>query len=213
MRTEDLIDALATDAPAEPADFLSRRVALAVGAGALVAFAILMAWWGLRHDLAQAARSAFFWIKLGYGAAFAVAGAALVDRYGRPGGAAGSRWMLVAAPVVVLAAIALAVSVGVAPDQLRRDWLGHSWSVCALHILALAAPVFVAALWAFRRLAPTRLRLAGFAAGLMAGGAGAAVYGLACTENTALFVLSWYTLGIAACAAVGALLGPRLLRW
>ncbi|MFX4982815.1 NrsF family protein, partial [Acinetobacter baumannii] len=34
-----------------------------------------------------------------------------------------------------------------------------------------------------------------------------------CAEATALFVISWYTLGIAASAALGALAGPRLLRW
>jgi len=47
----------------------------------------------------------------------------------------------------------------------------------------------------------------------LAGGVGASVYGLHCPEMTAAFVVTWYSLGVAACAAVGALLGPRLLRW
>jgi hypothetical protein len=47
----------------------------------------------------------------------------------------------------------------------------------------------------------------------LAGGVGATVYGLYCQETAAAFVATWYTLGVAACAAVGALLGPRILRW
>lgn len=58
-----------------------------------------------------------------------------------------------------------------------------------------------------------RLVLAGFAAGLLAGGVGASVYALACDETGALFVVVWYSLGVLACGEVGALLGPPLLRW
>jgi len=64
-----------------------------------------------------------------------------------------------------------------------------------------------------RQLAPTRLAIAGAAAGLLAGGVGASVYGLYCGETAATFVVIWYTLGIAAGAALGAVIGSRLLRW
>jgi hypothetical protein len=213
MRTEDLIEALAIDTPPARPGFTAGRIGLAAGLGGTAAFGLLMAWRGLRPDLAQAAGEIFFWVKLGYAAAFAMAGAALAERFARPGVTAGSRWLLVAAPVAILAAIAVAVSLGKPPAQLRSDWLGESWRMCPFRILGLATPVFAAALWAFRRLAPTRLRLAGFAAGLMAGGVGASVYCLYCQESTALFVLTWYSLGMLACGAAGALLGPRLLRW
>ena len=43
-------------------------------------------------------------------------------------------------------------------------------------------PVFVATLWAMKGLAPTRLALAGAAAGLLAGAVGAVVYTLHCPE-------------------------------
>ena len=79
--------------------------------------------------------------------------------------------------------------------------------------MVLAAPVFLGVAWALRRLAPTRLAMAGAAAGLLAGAVGATVYGLYCEETAAAFVVTWYTLGIAVCATAGALLGPRLLRW
>ena len=69
------------------------------------------------------------------------------------------------------------------------------------------------ALRALRGLAPTQLRLAGLAAGLLAGGVGAIGYALSCTEVGLPFVATWYSLGIALTGALGALLGPRLLRW
>jgi hypothetical protein len=213
VRTEDLIDALAADTPAASANVAAHRLGLAALVGALAAFGLLLAWLGLRPDLASAAGQVFFWIKLGYALSFALAGAALAERFGRPGGRAGGRWLLLAAPIAALAVIALAISIGRSPEHLAHDWLGRSWSVCPFRILALAAPVFAAALWAFRRLAPTRLRLAGFAAGLLAGGVGASVYCLFCQESTALFVVTWYSLGMLACGAIGALLGPSLLRW
>jgi len=62
-------------------------------------------------------------------------------------------------------------------------------------------------------MAPTRPRLAGAAAGLMAGGIGATVYGLYCQETAAAFTAVWYTFGMLIWAAAGALIGGRLLRW
>ena len=62
-------------------------------------------------------------------------------------------------------------------------------------------------------LAPTRLALAGAAAGLLAGAGGALIYALHCPEMAAPFLAIWYLLGMLIPTAVGALLGPRLLRW
>jgi hypothetical protein len=62
-------------------------------------------------------------------------------------------------------------------------------------------------------LAPTRLALAGAAAGLLAGSAGALIYALHCPEMEAPFLAIWYLLGMLIPTAVGAAIGPRLLRW
>lgn len=91
-------------------------------------------------------------------------------------------------------------------------WMGRTALQCALAIPAPAGPVFVGLLWAFRRLAPTRLRLAGAAAGVLAGAAGASVYAFTCPEQSAAFMVTWYDAGIIAAGLIGAFLGPRLLR-
>ena len=118
-------------------------------------------------------------------------------------------------------ALALVVVWGVAagqwltappPERAELLW-GQTWRSCAFSITLIALPVLVAALGALREMAPTRLRLAGAAAGALAGGAGAAVYALHCPELGAPFVAVWYVLGMALPVALGAWLGPRVLRW
>jgi len=110
----------------------------------------------------------------------------------------------------VLAAIVLARA-----DPARRAvlFLGETAQSCPLLIALLAMPVFVAVVWAMKGLAPTRLRLAGAAAGLLSGAVGAVAYSVHCPEMQAPFIAFWYLLGMLIPTAAGAVLGPRLLRW
>ena len=77
----------------------------------------------------------------------------------------------------------------------------------------LSLPLLAAALHILRGRAPTRLRLAGAAAGFAAGGAAAVVYCLHCPEMSPAFVGFWYLLGVLIPTALGAALGPRALAW
>jgi hypothetical protein len=90
---------------------------------------------------------------------------------------------------------------------------GVSWTECSGNIALLSLPVFAAIVWLMKGLAPTRLRLSGAAAGLAAGGVGAVVYTLHCPELEAPFLALWYVLGMLIPALLGAISGPRLLRW
>ncbi len=76
--------------------------------------------------------------------------------------------------------------------------------------MILSAPIFFALFWALRSLAPTRLRLAGAVAGLLAGARETFIYAFHCNESAAPFVAIWYTMGI---VAVGTLFGRLALRW
>ena len=58
-----------------------------------------------------------------------------------------------------------------------------------------------------------QIRAATAIARLFAGALGAAGYALACTETSPGFVAAWYSLGIGLTAALGAIVGPRVLRW
>jgi hypothetical protein len=91
--------------------------------------------------------------------------------------------------------------------------LGSSWQSCPVNITLLSLPALVLLLAIARSLAPTRPRLAGGAIGLLAGALGTLVYLLHCPELQAPFVATWYVLGMAIPAVLGALVGPRALAW
>ena len=212
MKTDDLIAALAgQEAPIHPRR-VGADVVIAALLGACIAAIILVVWLGLR-PLADAIQTRMFWMKGGYSLWLALAGGLWAARMATPGGLPGSAPLVAGAAVIAMIAMGAADLAGTASPYLIREWLGSTWTVCPWRILALAAPVYLAVAWMLRRLAPTRLGWAGAGTGLLAGGVGATVYGFYCQENTAAFVATWYTLGIAVCAVVGGLVGPRLLRW
>ena len=214
MKTDDLIDLLAKDAAPPSGGGVPGRLAMACGLAAMGALALLLVWLGLRPDLHMAMRTGAFWMKAGYTLWVAGAGFVMTAAAARPGGAPGrlARMALVG-EVVVIAGLALIDLVLTPAGNRHAAWMGNSAMVCPWRILIISAPAFAAIVWGMRALAPTRLALAGAAAGVLAGGIGATIYGLYCQETAAMFVATWYTLGLAGCAGIGALLGPRLLRW
>lgn len=212
MKTDELIEQLSADAAPVRRSSVERRIALGVIAGATVSLLVLLAFLGLRADLMEAMHRAFFWTRIAYSGSLAVVGLYLTDRLARPGRGAGPVW-LVGAPIALLAIVAAAELLGAPRSRWLDMWLGSSWKACSGLVLMLAVPLFLGVAWAFRRFAPTQLRAAGAAAGLTAGAISATIFGLHCPEVTAIFVLSWYTLGMALAALLGWLVGPRILRW
>lgn len=214
MRTDDLIDALARDAEGTRDSAPPRRLALVAALGALAALVLVLAWLGTRQDLAQALLGPMFWMKAVYTAVLGAAGYLAVERLSRPDGSGRRGWMLGAA-IFALCVAAGAYQALVSPDvQAALKMLhGHSWRSCSPRILLLGLPMLGLGLWTLRGTAPTRPGLAGFAMGLFSGGVVATVYGLHCPEHTFTFIALWYSLGVLALAAIGALVGRWALRW
>lgn len=213
MNTDQLIQSLSSDVPPVRRHAILWRIGLGVAAGGAIAALVVVGVLGLRSDLPHAMRGFSFWMKWTYTLSLAAGAIIATVRLARPT-AMSLRWLwLMAIPVAVLAGIGIGEMAHVPSAEWLAMWLGHSWKVCPWIVLGLAAPIFAGLLWSFRRLAPTRLRAAGAAAGLSAGAWSATIYCLHCPEVSAIFVLTWYTLGIALAASIGALIGPRLLRW
>jgi hypothetical protein len=210
MRTEELIRTLALDAGPVRMRPLAPRLLAAAAAVAALWLAGLAIGYG---PPGQSAHAGWFWMKGAYSLLLAAAGLIATARLARPGGRVGAVAWLGLATVAWLLMMAGHETLGTPSGQMARLWLGQSWNVCPARILVIAAPLYAAVLWAMRRTAPTRPALAGAAAGLFAGAVAAAIYGLYCQETAAAFVVAWYSLGIAACAALGALIGRYLLRW
>jgi hypothetical protein len=212
VNTQDLIDTLGRDVRPVPRHAVERKIALALILGIIGSTVLIVATLGIRRDLGAAMGEADFWIKWLYTASLAIVAAGLTFRLARPEPARFARWWL-AVPVVVLALIGIAELAAAPPSHWLAMWLGRTASKCPFLVLGLSIPILGALLWSMRRLAPTRLAAAGAAAGLTAGAFAATVYCLHCPESSAVFVLTWYSLGIAFATGVGALLGPRFLRW
>jgi hypothetical protein len=213
MNTDDLITRLSADVPRVRRHAVGWRLGLGAAGGMLISLAIVVSAMGVRPDLSVAMHGFSFWMKWGYTISLSIAAVVVTAQLARPDSTR-LRWLwLLAIPVLLLAGLGVLELLRTPPGQWLAMWLGESWMVCPWRVLALAAPIFVGLLWSFRRLAPTRLRAAGAAAGLAAGAFAATVYCIHCPEVSAIFVLTWYSLGILLAASVGALLGPRLLRW
>ncbi len=154
-----------------------------------------------------------FWVKELFCVALVAAGLFAVARLARPGAALGRVRPWPARRFSRCGCSPLSCSPPRTPED-RTDLIrGVSWTECPYNIAVLSVPVFAAILWAMRGLAPTHLRLAGAAAGFAAGAIGALVYTLHCPELDAPFLAIWYVAGILIPTAVGAVVGPRLLRW
>jgi hypothetical protein len=213
VKTEQLIATLSADVPRVTRHALAKRITIGVVAGSLAAMVLVAVVLGIRPDLDVAMRGFPFWMKWAYSISLAAGAAYAVSRLARPApGPLRKLWFL-AIPVLILAGIGIGELARTPANEWLGMWLGESFRVCPFIVLALAAPIFAGLLWSFRKLAPTRLRAAGAAAGLAAGAWAATIYCLHCPEASALFVLTWYSLGILLATAIGALLGPRFLRW
>jgi hypothetical protein len=91
--------------------------------------------------------------------------------------------------------------------------VGNNAMVCLSAIPLLSLPLLAAALIGLRQGAPSRPMLAGALAGLLSAGLGATLYAAHCTDDSPLFVATWYTLATALMTALGALAGAKVLRY
>lgn len=213
MKTDDLITMLATGAGAVNTPAATQRYAVAIGWGAAGAGLLMLALLQVRHDLAQALLLPMFWIKVGFVASLAAGSLFAALRLSRPGAVIDRVPLALGLPVLGIWAVAAFTLVDAEPVERSKLFFGDTWKSCPLLIALLSLPVFAAVLHTMKDLAPTRPRLAGFAAGLLSGSVAAVVYCLHCPEMGAPFIGFWYLLGTLIPAAIGAMIGNSILRW
>jgi hypothetical protein len=210
MRTEALIRAMAADAGPRPpvAPVLAATMAAhgaAVGLAALAALGVNPAFGStMTMPLVLLRQALPLLLALGAGLA--------ALRLARPGAEAGGARLLLAAGAVA-AVVVLRELARVPPGDWGRAALGETPAACLASLALIGLPLLLGCLWALGRGASTRPRASGALAGILAWSVAAAVYALHCTETSPLFVAAWYGLALALFSALGAALGPRLLRW
>jgi hypothetical protein len=210
--TDRLIESLVAELKPTPRFTVPARLASGSVIGAIAALALLMAFFGPRHDLGLVVDTAAFWLKFAYSVGTAAVALFVASRVGRPGAPPSVAWLL-----VVPFLLYLPVGIWELATTRPADWLpmllGHGWRHCTWVVVGLSVPIYIGLWWAFRKLAPTQLALAGAVAGLSSAAVSAVVYCIHCPTDTAVFALAWYTLAFAVASALGALAGTRLLRW
>ncbi|MBA3517217.1 MAG: DUF1109 family protein [Rhizobiales bacterium] len=212
MDTNELIETLAADlrraAPSLDSAWRG-AIVLAVAVAAAVFFATL----GPRPDFAAAAETPRFLFKFMVTIALAVSAFGLARALSRPGEDWRKRlpW-LAAAPALIAVAVVLELLV-LPPDLWAARLIGTNSVVCLTYIPLIGIGPLAVFLLALRHGAPTRPARAGALAGLLAGGIAATFYAAQCTDDSPLFVATWYTIAIAGLALIGAVFGNRFVRW
>jgi hypothetical protein len=211
MKTDDLINLLAHDS-SPPWRFRS-VLALGAAGGIVIAAILFFASIGFRADFVEAVQSSRFLFKFVVTIALAATATAVILRIGRPGASlAHTGFMLWLAPALL--ALAAAVELMVLP---RSQWLpnaiGHNARFCLTLIPLLAIGPLACFLAALRQGAPTRPGLTGAVAGLAASGIAATFYAANCTDDSPLFVITWYPIATLMVTAAGFLIGRKLLQW
>lgn len=211
MKTDDLIDLLAKDAPVR--QNLSQAVAVALAIGVPLSAAILVATLGIRPDLGDALQTARVLFKIALTLSLAMTASSLVFNVGKPGVVLRPYLTALLVPLTLLA-VGIASELFVLPSSLWGENIaGQYANYCLVFIPLLSAAPFLLLFLALKGGAPENPGFAGAAAGLAAGGLGAAIYAWHCPDDSPLFVACWYVVAITFVTTCGYLAGRRWLTW
>jgi hypothetical protein len=212
MDTDQLIRTLSADNAhrARPVGF---ALMLALLAAAPVSMLMFFAELGVRPDVMTAMRNPFFDLKFAVTLALASSAIAVSLHLSRPEvSLRGFGWLLLAPVGILAAAIGGEMMMPQRLPMMTR-LVGKNSSVCLMAIPALSLPILAGALIGLRHGAPSRPAVAGAVAGLLSAGLAATLYASHCTDDSPLFVATWYSIATALVAAIGALVGAKLLRY
>jgi hypothetical protein len=212
MKTDDLIRTLVADPIPEPG--VGRYLTVALGLGGLVSLAGFLMVLGPRPDFAEAFAQLYVILKPVLGLALACGSLGAVLAAARPGAPTGG-WVKAICVAPALAGLAVLSAALSMPAALWASaLLGEAGSLltCLASIPLLALPLLAGSLLALRHGASVNPRRTGALAGLLSGGIAVAIYGFYCIEDSPLFYALWYSVGVLAITALGAALGPWVLR-
>ena len=212
METEQLIRTLAAD-NAHRTRPVSFALTMALLSAAPISVAMFFAGLGVRPDVMTAMHNPFFDMKFVVTLAMAISAVAVSLHLSRPE-ASLRRWGW----LLLIPAAILALEIGsemMMPQRLpmMTRLIGSNSRVCMAAITLMSLPLLAAALIGLRRGAPTRPAVAGAIAGMLSAGLAATLYASHCTDDSPLFVATWYTIATALVATIGALAGSKMLRF
>ena len=212
METDQLIRTLAADS-SRPARPVSLVLALALLAAMPVSLAMLFAGLGVRPDVMRAMHNPFFDLKFAVTLALAISAVGVALHLSRPEASLrGWAWLLLIPAGLLVGGITSEMMLPQNLPMMTR-LIGSNSRVCRTAVPLMSMPLLAAALIGLRHGAPTRPAVSGAIAGLLSAGLAATLYASHCTDDSPLFVATWYTIATALVAAIGAAIGARVLRF
>ena len=212
MDTEQLIRTLAADGShrVRPVGFV---LALTLLAAMPISLAIFMMGLGVRPDVMTAMHNPFFDLKFVVTLALTASAMVVCLHLSRPEASLEGWWWLLLIPAGILAAGI--VSEMMLPQRLpiMTRLIGSNSRICMTAIPLMSLPILAAALIGLRHGATARPAIAGAIAGLASAGLAATLYASHCTDDSPLFVATWYPIATALVVALGALAGAKVLRF
>jgi hypothetical protein len=212
METDQLIRTLAVDNAhrARPVAFV---LTLALLAAVPVSVAMFFAGWGVRPDVMTAMHNPFFDLKFVVTLATAISAIAVSLHLSRPEvSLRGWGWLLLIPAGILLAGIGSEMMMPQRLPMMTR-LVGSNSLICLTAVPLMSLPFLAAALIGLRHGAPARPAVAGAIAGLLSAGLAATLYASHCTDDSPLFVATWYSIATALVTAIGALAGSRMLKF
>ncbi len=174
--------------------------------------AMFFAGLGVRPDIMTAMHNPLFDLKFVVTMALAISAITISLHLSRPEATLrGWAWLLLIPVGLLVGGIASEMMLPQRLPMMTR-LVGSNSRVCLTAIPLMSLPLLAAALIGLRHGAPTRPAVAGAIAGLLSAGLAATLYAAHCTDDSPLFVASWYTTATALVTAIGALAGSRVLR-
>jgi hypothetical protein len=216
VNTHRLIDILSANLEAVNRRALQRALTLAIVAGVVAAFGLMLATVGPRADGGALPHLEWSAIKLLFALGVVGTGTPMLIRSARPVPGGTGRVPVVFLPflaVGIAAVLALLLGPPNMAEVMLRGAREASPVRCLLCVVGFAFIPLVVLIRVLRESAPAQPRLCGALTGLVSGGVGAAAYTLACASDSLPFIAVWYSAAMAICALLGALIGPALLRW
>lgn len=211
MKTDDLIKLLAEDAPVRIR--FSRLMAISLVVSVLLSGAILLSTVGIRPHMASAFETTRVLFKIGFALVLAITTCSVVLKIGRPGVSMRASALALFLPLVLIVC-AVGIELDAVPSSAwRASLVGNNSGFCLMFIPVLSLAPLAGFMLALKNGAPEHPALAGATAGLAAGSIAAALYVWHCSDDSPLFVATWYTIAIAIVTTLGGLIGRRYLRW
>ncbi|WFU78706.1 DUF1109 domain-containing protein [Bradyrhizobium sp. CIAT3101] len=212
MDTDQLIRSLAAD-NAHRAPRVGGLLTMGLLVAAPFSILIFATFLGVRPDVMTAMHNPFFDTKFAVTLSLAIPAIIISLHLSRPEALMrGWGWLLLL-PVGLLA-VAIGSEAMMTPAMpMTMRLVGKNSRWCMVAIPAMSLPLLAGALFGLRHGAPSRPALAGALAGLLSAGLAATLYASHCTDDSPLFVATWYTIATAVVTAIGAAVGSRVLRY